>query len=230
MDLGRFCKTCWKSALCFKALAWAPYFSNLGPKPYVWVWVWGLVWIWSGFAKPVQNQLCALRAWPGPLTFPIWALSLMFGFGFGAWPGFGQVLPKLFKISLVLEGPGLGPLLFQNAPWAFCLGLGLGPDLDLGRFCQTCWKSALCFKGLAWAPYFSNLGPKPYVWVWVWGLTWIWVGFAKPVGNQPCALRAWLGPLAFPIWALSLMSGVGFGAWPGFGQVLPNLFEISPVL
>jgi len=41
LDLDRFCKTCWKSDLILKALAWA-------------------------------------------LTSPLWALSLLFGLGFGA--------------------------------------------------------------------------------------------------------------------------------------------------
>ena len=92
------------------------------------------------------------------------------------------------------------------------MGLGLGLDLDLGRFCKTCWKSALGFKALAWAPYFSNLGLKPSVWVWVWGLAWKRGGFTKPVKNQPYALRLWLELITSPIWALSLLFGFGFGA------------------
>ena len=92
------------------------------------------------------------------------------------------------------------------------MGLGLGLNLDLGRFYKTCWKSALCLKALAWAPYLPNLGPKPCVWVWLWGLTWIWVDFTKPVGNQPCAFRLWLGPLTVPIWTPSLVFGFGFGS------------------
>ena len=95
---------------------------------------------------------------------------------------------------------------------AFWLGLGLVAGLGLGKFSQPCLESALCRKALARAPYFSNLGLKPSVWGWVWVLTWIWPGFAKPVGNQLWALRLWLVPLTFPIWALSLLFGFGFGA------------------
>ena len=105
--------------------------------------------------------------------------------------------------------------------------MGLGSDLDLARFCKTCWKSTVGLKALAGAPDFSILALEPSVWAWVWVLAWIWAGFAKPVGNQLWTLRLWLAPLTFPIWALSLLSGLGFGTWPGFGQVLQNLVEIS---
>ena len=68
----------------FKVSAWAHYFSNLGLKHSVWVWVWGLAWKRVGFTRPVKNQPFALRLWLEPITSPIWALSLLFGFGFGA--------------------------------------------------------------------------------------------------------------------------------------------------
>ena len=111
--------------------------------------------------------------------------SLLLGLGFGGWLGFGQVLQNLLEASPEPHGSGLGPLLFQFGPQAFCLGLGLGSDLNLSNFYETCWKPALSLKALARAPFFSNFGPKPSVWAWVWDLTWICVIFTKPVGNQP---------------------------------------------
>ncbi len=99
--------------MCLKALAWALNFSKFASKLSVWGLVWGLTWIWQGFTKPVGNQPCALRLWFGPLTFPIWLLSLLFGLGFGGWPGFGQVLSSLLEISFGPCGSGLGPLLLQ---------------------------------------------------------------------------------------------------------------------